>query len=448
MKTNIAPLVIMLSLISLALSPNAHAVNPPPDGGYPGGNTAEGQNALFSLTSGTYNTAIGVFSLRSNSTGSFNTGVGAGTLLVNTGDDNTATGAGALLSNTTGLRNTATGESALFSNTTGNSNVATGESALFNNTTGDNNTATGRLALSNNTTGNENTATGAGALQNNITGARNTATGFQALVNHITGNNNTAIGFQALTNNTTGGGNTATGHQALVNNTTGGFNTAVGSLALNNNTTGSSNIALGVGSGVNLTTGNNNIDIANAGVAGESGTIRIGDPQVQGATYVAGISGATVPAGAAVIVDTSGHLGTITSSQRFKDEIKPMNHVSEAVLALKPVTFRYKKELDPQGIPQFGLVAEEVEKVDPDPVARDAKGEAYTVRYEAVNAMLLNEFLKEHRKVQEEEATITELKKEMETVVARFKEQDAKIQKLSDLVELSKSAPQTASTEE
>ncbi|PYK36640.1 MAG: hypothetical protein DME60_14300, partial [Verrucomicrobia bacterium] len=157
-------------------------------------------------------------------------------------------------------------------------------------------------------------------------------------------------------------------------------------------------------------TGSNNIDIFNRGVPRESNTIRIGSKPLHNATFIAGISGVTVPDGVGVIIGNNGQLGTVISSARFKDEIKPMDKASEAILALKPVTFRYKKELDPEGIPQFGLVAEDVEKVNPDLVARDADGKAYTVRYEAVNAMLLNEFLKEHRKMEEQEAMITELK--------------------------------------
>src|SRR5439155_21594561 len=138
-------------------------------------------------------------------------------------------------------------------------------------------------------------------------------------------------------------------------------------------------------------------------------TIRIGKVGTQKAIFIAGISGTTVAEGVGVIVDTKGHLGTITSSERFKDEIKPMDKASEAILGLQPVTFRYKHELDPADIPQFGLVAEEVEKVNPDLVARDDQGKPYTVRYEAVNAMLLNEFLKAHRKMEEQEANIAQL---------------------------------------
>src|SRR5262249_44020630 len=152
-----------------------------------------------------------------------------------------------------------------------------------------------------------------------------------------------------------------------------------------NNTTGSNNIALGVGAGQNRTTGSNNIDIGNKGVGGESNTIRIGSTTKQANTFIAGISGATVPTGVPVFIDTTGHLGTTTSSARFKEAIKPMDNASEAILALKPVTFRYKKEIDAERTPQFGLVAEDVAKVNPDLVARDKEGKPYTVRYDAVN---------------------------------------------------------------
>jgi hypothetical protein len=243
-----------------------------------------------------------------------------------------------------------------------------------------------------------------------------------------------------------------------LNNRTGSENTANGTAALLSNSTGKFNTAMGFGAGGNLTTGDNNIDIGNfvSGNPAESNTIRIGRSDFQTATFIAGISGATVPGGVTVIVDANGHLGTIVSSQRFKDEIKPMDKASEAIHALKPVTFRYKQELDPEGIPQFGLVAEEVAKVNPALVARDAKGEVYTVRYDAVNAMLLNEFLKEHRKVEEQnskiqqqEATITELKstvaqqqKRLQTVTTRLDQQAAQIQKVSAQIEASKTAPQ------
>jgi hypothetical protein len=245
----------------------------------------------------------------------------------------------------------------------------------------------------------------------------------------------------------------ANGVGALKANTTGGNNTANGFQALYSNTTGGSNIALGVHAGQSLTTGNNNIDIGNVGVAGESDKIRIGTVGTQNATFVAGVHGVAVT-GSAVVVSSSGQLGVAPSSKRFKDEIKPMDRASEAILALKPVTFRYKQELDPKGIPQFGLVAEEVEKVNPDLVARDDQGKVYTVRYEAVNAMLLNEFLKEHRKVedqdrrlQQQEATIAQQQKEFASKIALQQKQiealTAGLQKVSTQVEMSHPAPQT-----
>jgi hypothetical protein len=363
-------------------------------------------------------------------------------------NENTVLGNDALLNNT-GISNTAIGASALYFNTAGPGNTAIGLEALYSNTMGSANTATGVDALYSNTTGGTNTATGVAALYSNTTGFYNTANSANALGSNTTGFNNTANGLQALFNNTTGFSNTANGSSALNGNTTGLGNTATGGSALYYNTTGSNNIAMGVNAGINLTTGSNNIDIGNAGVAEESRTIRIGTRGTHRNTSIAGISGVTVPNGVGVIIDTNGRLGTVVSSARFKDAIKPMDKASEAILALKPVTFHYKKDLDPDGIPQFGLVAEDVEKVNPDLVARDADGKAYTVRYEAVNAMLLNEFLKEHRKVaeqdrkiQEQEATITQLKKEMKAVVARLEEQAAQIQKVSAQLEVNKAAPQ------
>ncbi len=301
------------------------------------------------------------------------------------------------------------------------------------------NTAIGFEALLSNTDGSYNTGVGAFALQFNTTGIENTAIGYGALPYNTTGQYNTASGRSPLYANTTGSNNTASGYTALYYNTTGDFNTATGVRALARNTIGSNNIAIGVEAGLNLTRGSNNIDIGNFGVVGESNVIRIGRGGMQRHTFVAGISGATVAEGVTVIVDSNGQLGTIVSSNRFKNEIKPMDKASEAILALQPVTFRYKKELDPKGIPQFGLVAEEVAKVNPDLVARDKQGKPYTVRYEAVNAMLLNEFLKEHRQVQEQaeinqrqEATIAQQQRAITALTASLKEQAAQIHKVSD----------------
>jgi hypothetical protein len=388
-------LLIPLLLGCFALSPTARAVlpSPTPDGAYPGFNTAEGGSALFSLTTGQFNTAIGYQALHSNTNGS----------------NNIATGAQALYFNTTGHENTAIGVQALYHNTTSKNNAATGLQALFSNTIGNGNTADGEQALYGNTTGSENTATGHKALLHN-TGSLNTADGAQALLSNTTGADSTAIGWQALVNNTVGTGNTAIGKQALGNNTTGSHNTAVGEYA---------------GTGTN---GSYNVYIGGGGAAGDNQTIRIGDSQTK--TYIAGIGG-TFVTGGPVYIGANGQLGQPASSARFKDEIKPMDKASEVILALKPITFRYKKELDPKSTPQFGLVAEEVEKVDPDLVARDDQGKVYSVRYEAVNAMLLNEFLKEHRKVEQQEATITQVKSTAAKQEATITRQQKQIEALT-----------------
>ena len=366
LKTTTSPFLASLLIVCFALLPRAQAVVPAPDGGYPGGNTAEGTNALFSLTSGVWNTALGFE-----------------------------------------------------------------------------------------------------ALNNDVAGKLNTATGFRALFSDTSGSNNTAAGVYALYGNTTGGFNTAIGTNALSNNTSGSSNTADGDHALFNNISGIGNTALGANAGSNITTANNVIAIGLPG-ANRNGSCFIG--------HIRGVTTGHANTNVQVLIDSAGQLGTASSSRRFKKEIKPMDSASESILALKPVTFHYKS--DAAGTPQFGLIAEEVAEVNPDLVVRDEGGQIYTVRYDAVNAMLLNEFLKEHRKVQEqhrkiqqEEATITELKstvvrqeqdlkakiaeqqkdfqsaitkqqKEMETVVAHLKEQDSKIQKVSDQLEVSKPAAQ------
>jgi hypothetical protein len=289
------------------------------------------------------------------------------------------------------------------------------------------NTAVGTEALSGLTTGQDNTALGFRALTENTQGVFNTAVGSTALRNNRLGGRNTATGDAALYENSAGSDNTANGYRALQSNR-GGGNAAVGSRSLEVNTTGSNNTALGHEAGKNLTTGNNNIDIGNQGVAGESGTTRIGSSD-QTRTFIAGIHGAALTGGGPVAVNIFGQLGRAASSERFKEEIKPMNKASEAILALKPVTFRYKKEIDRQGTLQFGLVAEEVEKVNPDLVVRDTAGKPYAVRYDAVNAMLLNEFLKEHRKIATVESHVAQL-------TAHLNEQDSKIEKLNEQFEI------------
>jgi len=407
-------LLITAMLGCFGLAPAGRAVTPAPDGGYANGNTAEGTGALQSLTTGAYNTALGFDTLFHNTTGDYNTATGVDALFHNTtingvsGSANTANGFFALFSNTTGYDNTANGVNALYSNTTGHDNTANGVGALYYNN-GTYKTATGFSALSSNTTGHDNTANGSYALYRNNTASYNTANGVSALQNNTSGDDNTAEGFQALLNNM-----------------------------------GSNNIGLGSDAGSSLTTGSNNIDIGNVGVAAEASTIRIGTAGTHTKAFMAGLVGAgtSTVTGTAVVVNSNGRLGVSSSSARFKDQIKPMDNTSEAILALKPVTFRYKHELDPEGIPQFGLVAEEVDKVNPDLVARDLEGKVFTVRYEAVNAMLLNEFIKEHRKVEEQdhkiqkqEATIAEQQKQIEALIAG-------LQRVSDQLELSKLAPQ------
>ena len=388
MKTIIKTIYLAVVGISLAcftgFAPKAFGVSPPPDGGYPNKNTAEGQDALFSLTNGTSNTANGFSALKAN---------------------------------TNGDRNTANGALALFTNVTGSENTATGYAALFFNR-GSGNTANGIAALHSNATGTNNTANGQRALYDNLSGSKNTANGSGALGNNTMGNNNTADGFQTL----------------------------------GNNTTGSFNIALGNNAGSGVSTADDVICIGAAGA------------DVSHSCYIGNIFNQSSPSGLAVFVNSDGKLGTIMSSRRFKEDIKPMDKASEAILALQPVAFRYKKDFDPTGTAQFGLVAEDVAKVNPDLVVRDKEGKPYSVRYDQVNAMLLNEFLKERKKVENQQETIAQLKsdatkqeaatielkstvaqqqKAMEVLTAQLKEQAAQIQRVSAQLELNKPAPQT-----
>jgi trimeric autotransporter adhesin len=379
-----ALLLIPLVFVGFALSPMAEALlsPPPPDGGYPGQNTAEGENALLNLTTGSDNTAVGFQALFGNMIGISNTGVGARALQHNgSGPNNTAVGADALNGNLFGALNTAVGVKALFANTGGIANTAVGGGAL---------------------------ATLRGTFLQGAT-------------------ENTAVGANAL-----GGA------------TIGRKNIAVGRSALGSVTTGDGNIAVGVDAGSSIVTGNSNIDIGNSGLNGDTDTIRIGMSGTQTKTFIAGIRGQTVPTGVAVIIGSNGRLGTMTSSGRFKEAIQPMDKASEAILALKPVTFRYKHEFDPDGIPQFGLVAEQVEKVNSDLVVRDDEGNVTTVRYEAVNAMLLNEFLKEHHKVQEQEQ---KLQKQAATIVRQQKDFESKFAQQQKQIEALTAGLQKVTTE-
>ena len=526
-------ITVIATISCLTLSPIAQAVVPAPDGGYANFTTAEGQNALFSLTSGAANTAVGWFSLKSVTTGSFNTGVGAGTLVLNTGDANTATGTAALLLNTTGQRNTANGTAALVNNSTGedntavgafalNSNTATGNtavgaSALLSNTTGGTlgniqgfdvgpNVAVGWQALESNTVAGANTAVGSQALHSFISGPVGfeqlglcTAVGFQSLANATTGFGNSALGYQALFNNTDGAGNTAVGFFALASNTTGDSNvanggnalfhndagdsnTADGFSALGNNTSGSQNTAIGVSALNGHITGDGNTAIggfalgantdglfntalgSSAGISiTGSGNVCIGqgvsgEGGVDDRTYIRNVNTLTQNFSAGVndyvtVRLSDGRLGhtAVVSSRRYKEDIRPLDINSQALFALKPVSFRLKKEYDPMQALGFGLIAEEVEKVNPDLVYRNNKGQVESVRYEMVNAMLLNEllkqhdaFLKEHRKVEKLEATVARQQQGMEALAAQVKEQAGQIQKVSAWLEMSKPTPQLA----
>src|SRR5882724_7548119 len=433
-------LLIPLILAAFTLAQVQAAVNTPDPGSVPATNTADGDSALASVTaSGTFNAAFGFFSLLSNTDADFNTGLGAGTLLLNNASDCTAVGAGALLTNSSGINNTACGGFALFTNSTGEFNNAVGASSLLLNVDGDSNNALGESALFANVNGSANTAIGDVAL------ATNGEDG------NLDANANVAVGAGALFSNLSGDSNNAVGFNSLGANFDGLFNNAVGFDAMADNVSGAGNVAVGDSAGAGVE-GDFNIYIgAFAGPApspapvAESETIRIGDV-FNVACFIGGIRYQTASGGVAVFIDGNGKLGTVTSSARFKDEIKPMDKASESVLALKPVTFRYKHELDPDGIPQFGLVAEQVEQVNPDLVVHDRDGKVSTVRYEAVNAMLLNEFLKEHQKVEKLECTVAMQEKDFKATIAQQQKQiealTATVQKVRDQVALSKPATQ------
>jgi Chaperone of endosialidase len=327
---------------------------------------------------------------------------------------------------------TAEGTKALQSLTTGQFNTAVGWYSLFSNAQGSSNTATGAGALLFNTV-DENTAFGAVALLNNNTGFFNTAVGFAALVN------NSGAPVDTPNGGGPGSGNTAVGDRALASNTIGSFNAAVGMLALYGNSTGNSNTALGTSAGVNIT-GSGNVCIGQA-VSGEAG--------VDDSTYIRNVNTLAQNFSAGVndyvtVRLSDGRLGhtAVVSSQRYKQDIKPLATTSEALYALKPVSFRLKKEFDPTQPLGFGLIAEEVEKVDPALVYRNAKGQVESVRYEMVNAMLLNEFLKEHQKVEEQDRRLHQ----QGAMIAQQREQiqalTAGLQKVSAQVEASKAAPQ------
>jgi trimeric autotransporter adhesin len=411
-------------------------------------NTAVGQGALTSNTIGWNNVAIGSNALNFSTTDDNNTALGTWVLEGNiTGGSNTATGAFASMCNLSGSDNTAVGayslSGAVFpvphgngpfcasasgnATATGSENTALGYAALNANTTGDYNTASGYGTLLSNTTGYQNTASGSYALYSSTVGNHNTASGFYALYSNTNGNSNTADGDNALYSNTTGYHNTASGSNALFSNSTGITNVAFGLEALYSNTTGSNNIAVGTNAGYNLTYGNNNIDIGNEGVATEGGTIRIGTPDTQAATYIAGIENAKVT-GAAVYVTSSGQLGVLASSERYKTAIAPMGANTEKLRQLRPVSFHLKSE--PKGAVQYGLIAEEVAKVYPELVIRDAAGAIQGVRYDELAPMLLNEVQKQQRASLLQAAKIASLERQLAGIQAAL----VKLQPKDELV--------------
>jgi hypothetical protein len=352
-------------------------------------NTAMGRNALWALINGFGNTAVGDSALASNYGGV----------------QNTAVGVSALYANSTAGSNTAVGHSALATTTTGSANTAVGAGAMNQNTTGYNNTAVGAGALRANQLGYGNVAVGDAALVANGSGSFNAALGAEALLANTTGSQNSAIGGQALFRNTIGWGNTALGQSAALGNVSGSGNTALGQSALYTNATGSGNIAIGNSAGANLT-GSNNIAIGAAGAVGENGVIRIGSAPQQNTVYVAGIATTRIT-GATVVVNSAGVLGVLASSERYKTAIAPMGRGTERLQALKPVTFHLKDE--PEGALQYGLIAEDVERVFPELVIHDAEGRSQGVRYDELAPMLLNEWQQQQARIAEQGAALAAL---------------------------------------
>ena len=395
--------------------------------------------ALMQNTTGSFNTAVGATSLNNNTTGGDNTAAGSAALNGNTaGGDNTAVGYEAMLDAATGDGNTAVGSQALLSNTTGNGSTAIGYQALDNNTA-DGTTAVGYQALAANTSGYGNTAVGYEALANtatdagspDLTAVENTAAGCQALSSNTVGNGNTALGYQSLMGCVDGALNVAVVDQAELSIITSGTNNvAIGEHALYECQTGNFNIAIGSSAGNTVSSGSYNIDIGtlNDPARDDDATIRIGEPGTQTQTFIAGIRNTTLSGQAAVYINSAGQLGVAPSSRRFKDDIRDMSDASGVLYALRPVRFRYKAALDPHALPEYGLVAEEVEKIDPGLVVHDPDGRPFTVRYEQVNAMLLNEFLKEHARVEAQAKALAAQQEEFAAAMGRIRELTASVQ--------------------
>ncbi|MFL6449863.1 MAG: tail fiber domain-containing protein [Bryobacteraceae bacterium] len=325
----------------------------------------------------------------------------------------------AVAQSTTGLQSTALGTGA---SSVGAQNTAVGYNSLIYNNSGTSNTATGSNALAANVSGTNNVGIGASSLSNNASGSSNTAVGTQSLFSNGIANNNTAVGFQALWNHTTNCCNTAVGFQAMANDTAGQFNVALGNRALSSNTTGNGNVALGNDAG-NQINGSSNIAIGHSGVSGESNAIRIGTAGTHLNTYVAGISGVSLSGASQVLIDASGHLGTFSSSHRYKEDIREIGDASSHLMDLQPVQFRYRQPASDGSKPlQYGLIAEDVATVYPELVVRDEHGQIESVQYHQLPALLLNELQKEHRTVAEQAEQIRTLTKRLEVLeAARYK---------------------------
>jgi hypothetical protein len=366
--------------------------------GPPGPNTVANGSVGAPAINFASSTSTGIFS---PATGKIALAAGGALFVHDIGTFNTALGRRALEDNT-GTNNTALGSNALQNNTTGGNNTAVGQQALIFNNTGSNNTALGSGALSGSNTGNANTAVGGGALADNTTGISNTAMGTAALNKNTTGGFNTALGSTALNNNTTGSTNVALGWNALLSNTTGNGNVAFGASALSGNTTGTANVAIGLGAGSNATAPSESIFIRNTGSAGDTATIKIGTQGTQTTAFIAGISGETVANSAAVLINTStGQLGTVSSSRRYKEDIKPMDDMSAALQKLRPVTFRYKTPYvhGPKPL-EYGLIAEEVAEVLPALAVFNKDGQPETVKYHLLPSFLLAGYQQQQRIIQ------------------------------------------------
>jgi hypothetical protein len=385
-----------------------------------GANTAVGANALFFNTTGRYNSAFGRYTLYSNVSGDSNVGLGSEALFYNvSGSDNVAVGMYAMLHTASGSRNTAVGSHALEKNTT-TDNTALGFLAMQLNSTGTGNTATGTTALLQNDVGNRNTATGMQTLYGNVNGNNNTATGYNALYANTDGSSNTADGLEALRFNTRGYHNTATGADALFTNTMGNENTAFGFGALRSNTTGSRNVAVGLSAGSAITTGRNNVDVANPGAASDTGVIRIGTSGTQTATYIAGITTAHIT-GSPVYVTSSGQLGVLASSERYKTGVVPVESEAYRLQQLRPV--RYYLKNDPSHALQYGLIAEEVARIYPELVIRDAGGAVQGVRYDELAPLLVKEMQRESaqlHEVREQLADLMEANRRLTSQIAKI----------------------------